>query len=177
MPAPTNTSFGTATEITLPVSLSQDAHDSGTTYTLYYKFTAPETGVWSIWGFGGTPDEGYRPTVSLYDDPLGFSFVAGTNRPLLVPVTAGVTYYIEAEDLGDPTPATLTLSVERCQHGTHVPARSFIINDDTAGVPAALISATEDNHVLRYLHPFPTGEAADVLADGTALFSDPPRTI
>jgi hypothetical protein len=174
MPAPTNTSFATATPLgNLPQTVTQDAYFSGTTYDLYFSITPTFTGVISIFGYGGDALV-YRPRNGGNLGPAGAptEIVAGRNIPILLPVTAGQEYFIEcAKVSGNPTPAILTLVVERAPE-LNVPARSILVNDDTDGFPAAIISASDDYTVLRYLHPFPAGEGGDVLADGTALLSD-----
>jgi hypothetical protein len=172
MPAPTNTTPGNATVITLPTTITQEAHDGGVTYDLYFTFTATVTGVYCVFGFGGD-DLDYRPRVGVSPAPWGSpEFLVGTNRPLLMPVTAGQQYFILVRnDFGDPNPATLTMEIHRPPRA-NAPARSFVINDDTDGFPAAIVSADQDYTVLRYVHPFPAGEGGDVLASGVALFSD-----
>lgn len=46
MPAPTNVSFATASELgSLPALTSENVHDAGTTYEAFHKFTAPTGAV------------------------------------------------------------------------------------------------------------------------------------
>ncbi len=170
MSVPTNTSFGTATDLgSLPASVVQTVDDSGTTYTVYYKFTAPAgVTVVGAWGFGDLTT--YQPTIVPYDSTqTQILSITVANKPIQFTVTAGELYYLEfTPNGGNPSPAVLTLSVLKGPTFA-VPVGSIAVNDDTVGFPLALLSSTADNTVLTFVSPFAAGEAGDTLADGTVL--------
>lgn len=175
MPAPTNTDATTAIDLgTLPASVSQNVHDAGTTYTVWYKFTAPAGSV-VIGAFGFGDLVTYRPTIRPHDGPAAAPVqilsIAGQNIPIQFPVTAGTEYFLKfTTNGGNPTPAVLLIEVEAKSQDTAA-AGSIIVPDDTDGFPAAVIDpATGD--VLRFIHPFPAGEAGDVLTNGSFLVNE-----
>src|SRR5688500_16232274 len=99
MPAPTNTSATTATDLgTLPASVSQNVHDSGTTYEVWHKFTAPAgVTVVGVFGFGDLTT--YRPTIRPYNGPAGaptaLLSIGAENKPIQFPVTPGTEYFLK----------------------------------------------------------------------------------
>lgn len=171
MPAPPNTTSGTAVDITsLPYSVTQTGiHDAGTTYSVWYKFTATVDGTLGLWGFGDLAT--YRPTTKVrITNPAGAVYQQYQNRPTYFSVTAGLTYYFEVvPNAGNPTPATLTLSL--LEHQTQaVPAGSIGINDVTATYPAALLDIDSNYTVLRYVAGIHNGEyGAATLPNGLLL--------
>src|SRR3990172_3717594 len=177
MPAPTNTSAATATVIaSLPASITQDVHDAGTTYAVWYKYTAV-TGdnVIGLWGFGDLVT--YTPTSQVFLGPASapVSYLGGVgaqNKPIQFPVTPGVTYFFRfTTNAGNPTPAVLTLTIEAHTDQT-APEGSLAINDDTSGFPLAILSATADEIVLRFVQDVVAGEAGDILPSGLLLLAD-----
>lgn len=69
MPAPPNTTALTAIDLgAFPASLTQDVHDAGTTYTVWYRFTAPADGV-VAWGKHLIGD---RSSRAIYHQSLDF---------------------------------------------------------------------------------------------------------
>lgn len=177
MPAPTNVSALTATDLgTLPASVSQNVHDSGTTYTVWYSYTAVLNDVViGLWGFGDLTT--YRPTVTVWTGPASapvayLPLIASQNKPIQVPVVVGTTYYFKfTTNAGNPTPAVLLIEAET--HVTQtVPSGSILVNDDTNGFPVALLSATANNTVLAFRQPFPAGEEGDVLSTGAMCIAD-----
>jgi hypothetical protein len=177
MPAPTNTAATTATVIaSLPYDVVQTGiHDAGTTYTVWYTYTAvsPEV-VIGVFGFGDLTT--YRPSVAVFTGPASapvqlLSFVGIQNRAIQVPVTAGTQYFFRfSPNAGNPTPATLTLNVQTAPADAAIPG-ALIVNDDSEGYPLAILSSTT-GEVVRFVSPFPNGEAGDTLANGTMLFED-----
>src|SRR5262245_58692510 len=99
MPAPTNTSATTATDLgTLPASVSQNVHDSGTTYEVWFKFTAPaDAVVIGAFAFGDLVT--YKPTIRPYNGPAGaptqILSIAAENKPIQFPVSAGTEYFLK----------------------------------------------------------------------------------
>lgn len=174
MPAPANTSFLTAEDLgTLPADVSLNVHDAGTTYTVYYKFTAAETGIVGAWAFGDVTT--YRPILSPWNGPASaptlINFMAGQNVPIQFPVTAGNEYLLRVLKNGaNPSPAVLTLNVQMFVEQA-VPVGSLVIPDDVDGFPAAIISATTGD-VLKFIHPFPAGEWGDVFNNGSFWVED-----
>lgn len=176
MPAPPNTSLGTATAIgSLPQSITQTGiHDAGTTYPVWYKYTATSDDiVIGLWGFGGAAGSGYQPDVTVWLDAVT-QYLGGygaDNIPIQVPVDAGTTYYFKfTPNGGNPNPATLTLAVERHADRTP-PTGSIVVNDDTEGFPCAVLDPNS-GEVLRFVNDFPSGEQGDVLDNGIACVHD-----
>lgn len=171
MPAPTNISRATALDVgTLPASVAQVVDFAGTTYTVWYKYTAVSgDNMIGWWAFGDLTV--YIPTMTLYDE-LTLVISGNTNRPMQFAVSEGRTYYMAiAPNSGNPTPANLTLSVIRHTDVT-APVGSIAINDDTPGFPLAILSATADNTPLSFLQGIVAGEGGDVLDNGTVLLQD-----
>lgn len=173
MPAPTNTSALTATELgPLPNSIIQDVYDSGTTYTVWYKYTAVAgEDVLGIWAFGDLTT--YRPTINVYTGPAAAPVtinLTALNKRVQFQVTVGTLYLFEiVPNSGNPHPASLTISGKKAPHLT-VPVGAILVNDDVGG-PAAIVSATTGN-VIRFKNSFAAGEGGDVLEDGRILMDD-----
>lgn len=165
----------TAVEIdTLPDVLTESAPASPG--YLWFKRTAG-VGETSI-GLYATATGGYNPAITVWTGPtcssltqvLPSSFFGSFSppAPIVVPMTPGHTYYFRVEDFDvTGTPATVTLDVVG-QPDEVIPAGSLIVNDDTEGHGAVVISQDGDE-VLRYLYPFPAGEGGDVLPTGEML--------
>src|SRR5690348_6329325 len=176
MAAPTNTTLATAMDIgtTLPYSTTQTVDDAGTTYTVWYAYTAqPDDVVIGVLGFGDVVR--YAPVVSVWtsvsDTWLPTLQITGDNVAIQLPVVVGTTYYFEfTPNAGNPTPAVLHLSIERSAQAS-VPAGSIAVPDDSAGFPLALIDATSDFNVLAFRSPFAASEAGDVLAESGAVLA------
>jgi hypothetical protein len=176
MAAPTNLDFDVATPIVgFPASITQDVHDAGVTYTVYYSFVAPVTGLLSVFAFGGTGGSGYRPSILAYQGPdssPSFLTSGGRNIPLQLQVAIGTQYFLRlTTSSGDPTPAILTLTLEFLTPAP-VPIGSLLVNDDTEDFPAIALSATTDDTVLASFPDVVAGEAGDALDTGVMAFSD-----
>lgn len=182
MPAPVNTSAATAIDLgSFPASVSQNVHDAGTTYTVWYKFTAVDDYVVGVWGFGDLTT--YRPSLTVYLGPAGapveyLNLAAGENKPVQFPVETGEVYYLEfATNSGNPTPAVLAVEAERAPEDDDWPSGSILVNTLSAvdQFPAVIVSAEDgdDDHVYRFLNPFVNGENGDILKNqGEMLFED-----
>src|SRR5882724_8668831 len=118
MAAPTNVTALTAIDIgSLPTSITQRVDDSGTIYTVWYKYT-PITGNDDIglWGYGGIGGN-YNPTVEVFLGPAAtpVDYLGGYfafNVPIVIPVNVGVTLYFSfTPDGADSGICNLTLSV------------------------------------------------------------------
>jgi hypothetical protein len=165
MPAPTNTTIGTATDVgALPASISQNVHDAGTTYSVWYKYTATARGSIGVFGFGDLV--GYSPTIEVWTGTAAspvYADVAAANRPVQVVVTSGETYFFRfITNSGSVSPAVLTLSVEAGPDTTS-PIGSLLVPDETPGKPAIVASTLTDYLILQIVSPFPAGEEGDIL--------------
>ncbi len=174
MAAPSNQTAGTAIDLsTLPASVSQNVHDAGTTYTVWYKYTALSTElVMGLFGFGDLSI--YKPKTTVYSD-VGSTVLLGLsgieNKPVQFPMNSGTTYHFKFEtNSGNPTPAVLLIEAETAPI-LPVKAGSILVNDDTNGFPAVLLSAS-DGSVLNFISPFVQGEGGDVLRNGISCFFD-----
>jgi hypothetical protein len=173
MPAPLNISAVLATVISaLPFSTTQNVHDSGTTYTVWYTYTPASSGVYGVWAFGDLTT--YTPQVKLYTGPASAPVLVTThsqNKPFQVYLTGGTEYFFEiVTNGGNPSPASLAFSVLAAPSQL-APVGSLIINDDTDGFPAAVLSSTT-GAVIAYKQPFPAGEGGAALTNGRTIFSD-----
>lgn len=170
MPAPTNINAATAVELgPLPNSISQRVDFSGTTYTVWYKYTATFTGVVGIWAFGDFVV--YQPTNEILESDGVTDYLGGffaLNVPTQMPVVNGQVYYFEIEpNSGNPSPANLTIS-GRAAPTLSSASGDILINDDTDFFPAAILSPT-DGTVRKFLPGFPAGEAGDVFSNGSRM--------
>lgn len=175
MPAPTNISALTATDLgTLPYSGSQDVRDSGTTFTVWYKYTPVTSQMISVFGFGDLVT--YRPTVTVFtgtgSTPVG---IGVTNKAIQVYVNSGQTYWFRfLRNSSAASPAVLLIEAEAFTPEA-IPPGAILVNDDTDGAPGAIVSSIDgdDYHVYDYVSPFPAGESGDVLrATGLVLMED-----
>src|SRR6185503_954886 len=125
MPAPTNTSPASATVISsLPASITQTVDDAGTTYTVWYAYTATADDVEiGLFGYGdntayyvGTQvynDVSAAPATRIINTGLPPDSTTG-NKAVQVPVTAGDAYYMTfAPTTGHPSRAVLSLAIGR----------------------------------------------------------------
>lgn len=185
MPAPTNISAATAVEMTpLPYSIVQDVHDGiSAVYDVWYKHTCETSGELSVFGSGiiggGTND--YTPYVNVYTgEPASLTpyltfdeELSQINLPIQIPVVEGTTYYFEFKDpaiIVAADPADLTL-VAQLHTPLEVPFGAIIVPDDTDGFPATAVHPTS-GAILRFFHPVPSSEAADVLTGGIIAIAD-----
>lgn len=169
---------------TLPYTNTQTVDDSGTTYTVWYKITAPAEGVLAGEWFYGDPTT-YRPTTELYVDGFTGGDLLGTINPNLfsqTPLLAGRTYYYKViPNGGNPTPAVLNVSVLAAQDLT-VPSGSIFIRAASilpafqaksyTGLAAGYIDAST-GAILAFENEFQVGESGDYLPNtGELLFGD-----
>ncbi len=172
MPAPVNISAATAIEIgPLPASISQNVNDAGTTYTVWYKYSATVDGLIQIFGFGDLVT--YKPTLRVFspDGTTQFMPADATNLEMQLPVTSGQIYYFRfTSSTGNVGAATLLLTAAAFAPTT-APIGSIAVSDDTTGLPLVLLDVS-DALPRQYLQPFPAGEQADILNDGTVCTED-----
>src|SRR5713101_4450665 len=165
MPAPTNIDAASATNVgTLPATITQDVNFGGTTYDVWYKYTAvADDNVISIFAFGGNLD--YAASISIWESDgvtTHLSLLPKVNFPLQIPVTPSALYFFQIQSFyGSPvTPAILTLTVKQSSR-LAIPIGSLLINDDTDKFFASVLSAT-DGSILRFYN-LVQGEAGDIL--------------
>ena len=171
MAVPTNLTALTAIDLgSLPASTTLDVHDSGTTYTVWYAYTAGETETWvSAWakGLGA-----YTATLTAWlgpaSAPVAYRGIqSAANRSVQLEVTPGTTYYFKiTPNAGHPNPAILEISVLRGSRYS-VPRGAIAVNDDSEGFPLVFIDITTGLPINA--RTFPAGEAADTPPNGTVL--------
>ena len=167
MPAPTNISAATAIVISsLPYANSQQIHDTGVTYPVWYKYTPPANANLSLLGFGtdfnANTDVYLDDAVTLYLDLTGVA--ADINRPYSFPVVGGETYYfLFYANSGDPNPANLDVSLEELTAASSA-AGSFLVNnelDNDFEFPLTVLSPTVDNTTTKFV------QLGNIVGDGT----------
>lgn len=177
MPIPSNTTAGTAIDITsLPYSNTQQVDDAGTTYEVWYKYTAPADGVIGVWGFGDLSV--YTPRCFVYspnDATQYLSFSNTINKPLVVPVENGVTYWFQFfPNAGNPSPANFEISVLAAPTDIEQIGDFFVNNDEDTdiGFWATVLRGDLDNTVRKYAPDIVHGEQGQILESGRFLLSD-----
>lgn len=154
--------------VTPPISITQEAHDGGTTYDLWYKYQALSSErVLGIFGIGDLSSYNVltHVLVGLVASQSTYLSLGGiTNKPLQIPVfttqtPSGLYYFRFQNQSGNPTPAQLTVSIQTAAKA-QIPEGSLFINDDTDDFPGVFRSAT-DGAVLNFVSPFPNGEGGD----------------
>jgi len=183
MPIPPNTTSATAVVIpSIPYSnIQAGIHDAGTTYTVWYKYTADGTeGVVGemFRGDGVT----YIPDVNLYiDNDATLLGNISANRMSQIPLLAGRTYFYEVvPNIGNPNPATLTVSLVKqprlgaVANNIFIRAATILPAFTTAGylgLGAGVVDHTTG--LIKDYHPvLPVGEAGDYLPTGEFFFAD-----
>lgn len=155
----------------LPFSITQEAHAGGTTYDLFYRYAAASSdSVLSAFLVGNLTPYDVRTTV-LVGTPGSMStllFLSGiANKPVQIPVTltsgfqpSDTNYYFRAANFsGNPTPAQLTVSLQK-GNTNPIAAGDIFINDDTNGFPGVFRDPVTGN-VKNFVRPFPNGEGGD----------------
>jgi hypothetical protein len=179
----TNITWDTATVVSsLPYT---DNNDLFGVDSLWYKYTptSAQTGV-SYFAWSDHSITPCGPEVSVYrvanpsDNPLTqatFRFASSSypNQPGLIPFTPGSTYYFsvsnwQAKD-GNPEPVRFTLVAAPTEP---IIAGSIFICDDSRSFPVGVFLDPIDGHIRSILYPFPAGERAACLNDGTSLWQD-----
>lgn len=174
MPPP-NLDATSAVMITdFPYDITQDVHELGVTYTVWYGYTATLDGVVSVFPFGEA--SGYLPLLNVWTgDPNSPSVYLGIfnypRKPTYFPVTNGENYFFQiVTPAGNPTPAMMTLHVELFTEDV-IPEGAIIINDAATGWPAGLLSPTTGEPVS-YIQDIVAGEAASIVNTGETIFQD-----
>lgn len=172
---PSNTSFATAISIpSFPYDTTQDVSDGGVNYTVYYKFTAPSNGLIFFFGYGASLAGGYTVQTNAYLGPAGAptGLIFGhDDRPIQLQVTSGQEYFLEFEKRNDLPLAIISISGEFLAQQA-LQAGDFIINDDTDGFPAIVVSYGGSYSVVASFGGVVAGEAGDATDDNIMAFSD-----
>ncbi len=171
MPAPTNTTPATAINISaLPYATTQTLTDSGTDYTVWYKYTPADDETISVWGYGVIGSHQANTSIWTLDgggSPVGYLSLTDSsqgNTPLTFPVEAGTTYYFKfIPVLFSVATFVLTLAVDSAPAEV-LPDAFIFVNDDTQPFQAIALDAT-DGTLLRYIEAV-SGEEGDVLVPG-----------
>lgn len=184
MPPPSNITAATATEITsLPFSTTQNVYDAGTTYTVWYKYTAQiGDNMIGLWGYGDFIGNNYVVRTHVYQGPESslLSWLPITDdRPTQFPVTVGVTYFVSFEKRPDLTPTSAVLNLSVLKHTESTDTDGYFLNQAfnksaTYNAPpiSSILSADRDQIINRYIRNIVIGEAGDRLADGTLMLSE-----
>lgn len=178
MPIPSNITALTAIEITdLPYSNTQTVDNAGTTYDVWYAYTAQAGDVvLSIFGYGDASV--YTPEVLPFTGPASAptaylidGTASGNNKPVQIPVTPGTLYLFKFRtNAGNPSPAPLAVEIESFAQAD-APVGSIAVNDDTDGFPLVLLDAATGDPI-RMIAAFVNGEGADTFEDGKILAED-----
>lgn len=182
----TNVAPNTAIDIgaVLPYNASQNTVDGGgTAQPVWYKYTA-QIGdkVIGGWGFGDLVT--YRPVAEVLitngtvNWQVDESDGADNNKRFLFAVQVGVTYWIVFRpNAGNPTPAVITINVERAPDNAFQVGDIFVPPDvNSPGfAPGTIYHPTSNYTVRQYILPFVLCEGGDILPNGKMLFPDTPN--
>lgn len=190
MAIPTNLTAATAIEIKhLPFSATQVVDDGvGKAYKVFYKYTALDT-EWVIAFFAIGDLVIYKPQTRVFTDPIDEFGVAtsypdsgqifGDQRPVNVGVEGGRTYYFQVQPFdSNSTPAVLSVKCETAPCASGVPEGSLFIPNDTANMPATVISQVDNSdEILGYVqredtgNDYPPSEQGDTSSGGLFLLA------
>jgi hypothetical protein len=180
MAAPVNVTAALAFDVgaSLPFDITQDTHDLGTTYEVWWKYTVqPGDGLASIWAFGDLI--GYFPRLRIYSDVgvtqiLDTGFSGDRAKPLNIWLVQGNTYHFRiTPNTGNPSPAVVNLTGLAAP--TNVTGEGvdtlIYVNDDGdptfsgSGAHMVILSGDDgdDNNFLGAFHPFPSGESGAII--------------
>jgi hypothetical protein len=177
---PSNTTPETATVIaSLPYALTVDPEGND----LWWTYTAEAGQTTTGWFAWAADEDTYRPWLSVYTGPdasnLDFYWSGVEARsPIMVPMEAGVQYWITVEDFGTPGGDLILSALPR--PAASIVAGFIVVPGDatvTTGtslefdVPAMVLDA-DTGTVVHVPVDFPPGEFAGVLPDGGVLVED-----
>lgn len=184
MPAPTNTSGATAIDLgtTLPTFVSQNVHDGGTTYTVWYKITPAVDGVLLVGANITASPATYAPTLNMYTPTFGTLVLnqGNSGQPIQFRVVAGQTYWFEiVANVGNPSPAVMVLQVAMGPDESYA-AGDHLVSDDEDNNTNAIVRPgstpvagdVSTAPVRKFIEEFATGELGDTLLSGIILHSN-----
>jgi hypothetical protein len=161
MPAPTNISFATATDLgsTFPINVTQQIDNAGIYYTVYYKITVAANVVLGWWAYGDAAFD-YIPRVTIYlsnQITQLQNFGSMDDMVCVIPLAIG-TYYFKIEAVGTKllSPATLTISVVETPDNSYA-SGDILIMDDSHETSLS-INSQDDGTVSKYIYSFSAGE-------------------
>jgi hypothetical protein len=177
MPAPTNQTAATALDMaSLPYALTLADVDLATPTPqcdVWWKYTPAASGTFGFWAYEAASGN-YTPAVTVWTGTppgvVSYLTIFALNKPLQIPVTGGTTYYFRVRnDLGTNPSASTSVAISGVIGPDYNAAiGSILVNDDSNGYPAALLSAV-DGSALNFLAGFPAGESGDTLSGGQLL--------
>ncbi len=175
MPPPTNISAETALAISAGQTFTADITDLPEDLHLWFRYTGRslETTI-SVSGKAPVTSP-LSPAVTAWTGTIGSLTVLAellgiNNAPMIVPVSPGQVVYFEmVQEALVSANAPLSFNITQTPSGI-APVETIFINDDSPAFPATFVSGTT-GAVLGY-SPFPSGEAGNVLPDGTLLLED-----
>ncbi len=172
---PANQWMIVAEDVVLPAALSPNVSLATSDAELWYRYTG-QTGDQAIGAFAFGALVGHNVQVDVFTSPVNYYSPASwpaigltaTNKPIQLPITAAQTVYLRLRNASGS--GACSFAVDAAPN-LPVAAGSFLINDDTAEFPLAILNGTTGT-VLRFVNPFPHGEAGETLTDGTLAFED-----
>jgi hypothetical protein len=175
MPAPTNISSATATNVgsSFPYTTTQDVNDAGTTYTVWYKIILGSDKVISVFGFGDLIAYTVLTTVYLSDGTTVFNGYNYTqNLPLQLSLAAGTYYFKFSSVAGNVGTAVLSLRVDEGPNIAIV-LGDLLVNQDIDNFSLITIRPSTEEVVNVYPAFFPAGESGGSLPTSlTYIFHD-----
>ena len=188
MAAPVNIDAPNAIDLVLDIPVAQDVHDAGTTYTVWYKYTAVVGDKFLSLASYGDFGTAYDVVTRVFKGPdtaPELIIINSINRAALLGVFPGETYYFSFASFAptNPTPAILNLLLERDPSlSPSIPLGTVLISSDRY-IPYItqdfLTNATafvdpDTGIVLSFIRSdeveFSAGEMGDILPSGKILF-------
>jgi len=148
-------------------------NDNGSTHQVYYKYTATSAAILGVFPYKSSSTiraNVYKTPYHLYDSNSFAPTIAADTVPIQIPMDAGDTAIIRIRHISG-TPGSTTTRFEKFAPQA-TPMGSIAIPDDADGFPMAIVSAST-GEVLKFVDPFPAGEAGDIVASAQiALVED-----
>lgn len=167
----TSEDLGTAIEF----SGSGIANVNDATYDRWYKWTPAVSSVVGIWFFSDVAVGTYRPSVQMYTVSgsvvsIG-NMLEAVNVPFQLPTVAATSYYFKVATNGNFNPAAFTYDFLGAPT-SQISVGSILINDDSTGLPGAIISPTT-GEIINFVRDMAAGETGDILrASGVMALYD-----
>jgi hypothetical protein len=185
MAPPINIDAANAIDIlSLPFSSTQNVHDAGITYTVWYKYTGSVPNEVIGFRFYGIINGGagtYRPFTTVFSGPVDFIGSTGNNLNSQLPINIGTTYYFRiTPNAGNPNPAILNIDLIRAPQNAVLAGDIFIsaasitpsqIAVGFTGLPGGYIRTTTQQ-IVNFQQFFIPGEQGDILPNGIMLYVD-----
>lgn len=174
---PTNTTATTALVITsFPFSTTQDAHDAGRTFDLWYKHTCVENRV-ILFGVNiTTAPAAYAPDLNMYTPAFSTLVLnqAVSGQPIQFRLVVGQTYWFQA--VANSTTVTPAICVTEANVFTDIGFGSgdllisadneekttVVVRPNSIAAPGEITTAA----VMKYVETFAVGGVCDILTSG-----------